>query len=437
MMYLDPEHPHRVLMLCYYYPPLRSSGTIRSLAFSRLLPQFGWTPVVLTVANPRPSWITVEQTPSEHEDCEVHRSTELNLFGLVNFLHGVCCRIARLFGRELQINYFAELLCIPDAEIAWLTTPRGLALAKSCELIYVSCSPFSASLSGCILKLLTGKPLVLDFRDAWTLNPHIKHARLHRAIISLLERFVLARCDALIVNTNGALRLYRQRYPEYQEKITAIPNGYDKLAIAPAQPEHKSFVIMHVGSFYSLRQPDLFLEALSELKLPDAEFVQVGPGCSAIEKYRSHLRIRTIKSVPHDEALELMKTASVLYLKQGHEQAADNYIAVAAKTYEYRASGLPIICDAPPGDNVDIVREYAAQCYIVTEPDKEKLKQAILDAYANRNRRQLKVTEKFAADFSRLTLSRKLADVFNRVVQPEAKNSSESETTQEHRRRAC
>ena len=46
----------RVLMLCYYYPPLASAGTQRSVGFTRWLREYGWVPVVLTVKQSRIRW---------------------------------------------------------------------------------------------------------------------------------------------------------------------------------------------------------------------------------------------------------------------------------------------------------------------------------------------------------------------------------------------
>src|SRR5436309_2463831 len=43
----------KVLMICYYFPPIVASGVARSLEFAKLLPHSGWEPLVLTVRHPR------------------------------------------------------------------------------------------------------------------------------------------------------------------------------------------------------------------------------------------------------------------------------------------------------------------------------------------------------------------------------------------------
>ena len=44
----------KVLFIAYLYPPIANSGTRRSLEFVNHLPDNGWEPIVLTVANPAP-----------------------------------------------------------------------------------------------------------------------------------------------------------------------------------------------------------------------------------------------------------------------------------------------------------------------------------------------------------------------------------------------
>jgi hypothetical protein len=67
----------RVLMLCYYYPPLSSAGTHRSVGFTEWLRKLGWQPVVLTVAQSRIRWEPrCEEVPP---DVEVVRSFEWDL----------------------------------------------------------------------------------------------------------------------------------------------------------------------------------------------------------------------------------------------------------------------------------------------------------------------------------------------------------------------
>lgn len=405
----------KVLMICYYFPPIGASGVTRSFEFAKLLPHFGWEPLVLTVRHSKDPWV-VASLGEDPKGIRVERTVEWNLAGLADFLHGCCCRVARFFGKDLTRNFFREYLCVPDSQMAWFSTIPARRLAGECDLIYASCSPFSSSVSGAIVKRLTGRPLVVDFRDAWSLNPYAHFGRLHRAIISRLERIVLSTCDALIVNTDGAARLYATVYPEYREKIVTIPNGYDVLTPVDRRTTGGEFQIMHVGSFYGSRSPDALLECLAEIKKDDIVFVQVGGGFDSYERFREKVRIRIVPPVPREAALELMREASLLYLKQGWEPGVSEYIAVGAKTYEYLATGLPILADVPPGDNGELVGKYASAGYVVTSNERTDLRHAVEMAYEARSGTRAAIHPEFAERFSRRELTRQLADLLDGVT---------------------
>jgi len=400
-------------MLAYAYPPVLSSGTTRSVAFSTNLPDFGWEPTILTVDRCRDSSVaTGEALPA---GTRIIRARELNLDGLVAHLHGITRKVMALAGINIRRNYYHELLCLPDAQIAWLSWWKGLPLARRSDVIYVSCSPFSSALAGCLLKRMTGTPLVVDFRDPWSLNPYAHPIRIRRKAISMLEQSVLRTCDKLILNTPGAEALYKRRYPQWRDKIVAIPNGYDSLNLADSPRDPQVFVIMHVGSFYGSRSPDMFLDVLTELGDASIQFVQVGPSSAALEKYKGNVRV--ISTMPHRDALALMRTASLLYLKQGFEQGVTDYVSVAAKAYEYLATGLPILADCPEGDNAELIRQYSPYPYVVTSGSRDELKAAILRARAESVHTVPRVSTSFKETFYRPRLTAKLARVLDAAAQ--------------------
>lgn len=403
--------PRRVLMVCYYFPPVQSAGCTRSVAFATNLPEAGWEPTVLTVARTRDPWVrTGALVPS---GIRTARTREWGLARLLDLAHGA---VARLLGNET--NYFRELVAIPDTQIAWFSTVRGAALAREHDVIYVSCSPFSSAVSGAFMKLLTGKPLVLDFRDAWTLNPHAKNTRFHRGVAAALERFVFAAADRIVVNTEGAARLYAAAYPEHASRIVTIPNGYDELTPVTRLPADETFRILHLGSFYGSRRPDALVDALARLDDLPVELVQVGGGY-AKPRDPGGARVTVIDTLPRERALELVKTASLLYLKQGHEPGLERHIAIAAKTYEYLATGLPILADVPEGDNAEIVARYAKRAWIVKSGLRADLEAAIRAAYAERRSFVPEVLPDFVRDFDRRRLTGALASTFEAVLDEE------------------
>lgn len=108
----------------------------------------------------------------------------------------------------------------------------------------------------------------------------------------------------------------------------------------------------------------------------------------------------------------MMQRASLLYLRQG----LTNTIAVAAKTYEYLATGLPILCHGPEGDNAGLVRRYGANAVCVTSDDESELEAAVRSVLARWPRIQPAIADEFRERFSRRALTRRLSEVLLSVV---------------------
>jgi glycosyltransferase involved in cell wall biosynthesis len=413
---VEPGAPvRRVLMLCYYFPPLQTAAVARSVGFARHLPMHGWRPTVLSVDDAHDSWGVAGRAAPVPEGIAIERCPEVNLDRPVALVDGVLSKLARrLRGRPVAVHWARELLTVPDPQIGWRARRPGTALARASDCIYVSCSPFSGAPIALDIARRSDRPLVIDFRDAWSLNPHAAWTSdLYRRRIMRLERRALAGAERAIFNTPGALRLYRDAYPEFADRFVCIPNGYDALHPAPARDRDAPFTIMHVGTLYGARSPERVLQALAELGLPGARFVQVGPSHPALEQWRDRVEIEVTGQLDPQTALARMREASVLYLRQGFEEGVRDYVAVAAKTYEYLATGLPVLAECPPGDNADIVARHAPGASVVTAPDPTAMRLAVEALWRERGTRVPAVDPVFARDYSRPRLAGELAATLN------------------------
>ena len=149
-MNVSSDRPEQaVLMLCYHFPPVSAAGTQRNVAFARLLPRFGWKPIVLTVRTPRNSFERSGEPPPAGID--VVRSYEWDLHRGLMLATGVLNRACDLLQIQRRPSVFFKW-CLPDPQIAWLTTVRGILLNRQHGCIYASCSPFSSALSACVIK---------------------------------------------------------------------------------------------------------------------------------------------------------------------------------------------------------------------------------------------------------------------------------------------
>jgi hypothetical protein len=132
-----------------------------------------------------------------------------------------------------------------------------------------------------------------------------------------------------------------------------------------------------------------------------------------VARFKGKLPIRIIDGVPHARALELMRGASMLYLCQGWEPDVSVYVQVASKTYEYLATGLPILAECPAGDNADLIRRYARRAWVVTPPNVEDLEHSVTEAYGLRDQRSPDMDPAFLRTFDRQRLTGELAAVLD------------------------
>ncbi len=428
----------KVCFVAYYFPPITTSGAARSIGFARHMSSFGWEPTVISVRSSKDKWVlgAISDMPT---DLTVKTAREVNLNGFVEFLQGATNRIARVFGRQIRSGWYRDLLCVPDAQIAWLALPRIVREARRSDLIYVSCSPFSSAIYATLASKMTGKPLVIDFRDAWSLNPYGVHTRTKRVrkLIRKMEGWMLRSCDHLVLNTPGALALYRETYGDQLEKLTCVPNGFDQIVSrAPSSDKDVGKIsIVHVGSFYGSRNPSTLLQALSRIADSDLEFVQVGSPLEDATEIPEDVTVRSTGALPPDQALQEIANADVLYLKQGFEEGISDYIAVAAKTYEYLTTGRPILVDSPAGDNTKIVEEYANAHALVSGRSVEVMQSAIQELVKIARDKSVDVTPNsgFIKAFNRAELTRRIAEVFSYSIA--RRDRLNSKTTKNVRRR--
>jgi hypothetical protein len=191
-------------------------------------------------------------------------------------------------------------------------------------------------------------------------------------------------------------------------------NGFDELAPAPGpRPRTGPLIVMHVGGLAASRSAVWLLEALNTLHDVEVEFVQIGPSETDLTRHAGRVRVRMIGTVTRARAWALMQTASILYLRQGIEPGVRDHTAIASKTFEYLATGLPILAECPPGDNADLVRSYASCAEVVTSGNKHDLERALRALLCRVEHYVPRVNAEFAARFNRRNLTRELVSVLD------------------------
>ncbi|MBZ2196453.1 glycosyltransferase [Occultella gossypii] len=136
-----------------------------------------------------------------------------------------------------------ERALFPEKYSAWIPGVVRRAFRvnrrRPIDVVLATGNPWSAFEAGRIIKRLTSARLVLDYRDSWTLNQFAERDAYgpdHRARAA--EGRVMAAAD-LIVFVNEPMRgWHADRYPGAANRMTILENGYDPglLGAVPFRP---------------------------------------------------------------------------------------------------------------------------------------------------------------------------------------------------------
>jgi glycosyltransferase involved in cell wall biosynthesis len=231
-----------------------------------------------------------------------------------------------------------------------------------------------------IISKLTGIPLVIDLRDAWTGDPYDQGPTLlHRKLSKALEGATLRHAAKIIVICDDMKRFLLQRYPEFSpEKIVVITNGFDRQEFdsAEAVETEGRFVVAYSGALYAHHAPSfsVFCRAWSAACRQDPEFAEraelwvvgrVDPEIRGIADDTENLKATFFGYQPHTTAIRYLVSAKLLLLliKNLRPEDLDSVITIPGKAWEYLASGTPTLMIGPEGDASRIIRDAGGSVY--------------------------------------------------------------------------
>lgn len=210
-----------LLLITYYFPPapLAYSQRVGKLC-KYLARETDWLPQVICGELP---W---DLLPGRDDVLlsEIPGSVSIHRVG--SFLSSPLATKLRALGLYKPIGLFRKLVMRPDAYGDWVNRAVRLAHQKfpqksSIGAILASGPPNSAYAAAGKLSAAWGKPLIMDMRDPWTLDPW--YSRLTKS----LERGLYEQAATIIVNTEGAAAALIERHPACAHKIKVICNGFD------------------------------------------------------------------------------------------------------------------------------------------------------------------------------------------------------------------
>jgi glycosyltransferase involved in cell wall biosynthesis len=436
-------------MIARVFPPFQSVGhSIRVVKFIKYLPALGWLPVVLTVDDRREyesdrkqgSETLLSEIPQE---VSIYRTVggEPSLkflekekeFGQRNWLTRVIVKVLGGARRWAFRNIF-----LPDRGLVWLpfALRRGRQIVRSegIDVIFATCPPHSATLIGVFLKLLTGKPLILDFRDDWIDTPwyHSMH-RMRRMNERKLESWVVKTADKVILVTEWSKNAFQNRYPkESGEKFVFISNGVDLAEFAglnalPTIPHNSRFTLLHAGTLNAskswTRTPETLFQAVQTILQGQPELAEkltlaftgfLPEVCKQLvtEMGLSGV-VKELGFLPRDEFLRLLYTSDVL-LVINYEGCST---LIPGKIYEYWAiGGPPILLLSCSGAAAHFVEQH--RLGLTVEPsDVAGIQQALLMVYRqSKTAAPLRMSTSGIEAYDRQALTVKLAQVLSMIT---------------------
>lgn len=413
-------------MLCYYYPPLIDVGCTRSVAFSKYFKKHGWEPFVLSVKNPDKSYCRLgDDSPPEGVRVE-YSSSIINPRPFVSIADTALRRIFRMVGIRLKVNFFYNLLCVPDHFWGWipLTVMRGKKLIseRNIELIYVSCSPHSSAISGILLKKLTGKPLVIDYRDPYLLSS-FNYRGLQGLIGPWIQNYFLRKADAVIVNNEESTRIFIEEYPVVKNKIFTVHNGFDTDFMVDHKLEkYKKFTITYTGNFYpKMVPPELVFDAISildqegKITADNFQFLFYGDSADKILEIARKSGVAKYVSVnariPYADALQVLSRSHLQLLRIVKPM-------ISTKLFEGIPLNIPFLATISTGEVEAIIKEFSPSTLVVTTNSARDVANAISSAISMYEKHEVEDNhvEEFLKSFSRESLTLKLMGIIEENV---------------------
>jgi len=420
-------------MICYFYPPLVDVGCQRSVAFSKYFYKYGWTPYVLSVRNPDKTFCTVG---NDQEPFNIHTEycySIINIYFFIARFNAVCSRFLNFLNIKITRNYFCDIFCIPDMFWGWipLATIRSLKLIKKygIDLIYTSCSPFSSAIIGILLKQLTGKPLILDFRDPLAFNAAYYDTcpKFRRLIDQRFERWMIKNADMFFVTSEELLRNYVSMYPDQHHKIFNVHNGFDPTFLPQKRlGKYAKFTIVYAGDFYhNVHSLKIFTHAFfAGLRLlktsgrtscSNFQFLYYGESVGSVQQIASEYSVEDLVSarapVSHSKILTVILKSHLQLLRVIPPM-------IRTSLFEAIALNVPLLATILPGEAQEIIRTYSPSSYVLSDGSSDTVADAIFDAINKYENGHIKDNHvgRFLEAFSRESLALKFMNIVDENI---------------------
>ncbi len=375
-------------MICYAFPPVGGAGVQRSVKFVKYLSAYGWYPIVLTVKNP--------SVPVQDTDLIEDIPPETTVLRSRTWEPGYRFKKQLLTPGTSEpsrwkpwLRNIASSWLQPDPQILWNHSAWRAGLAESrvtrFDAIYVSGPPFSSFLLGARFKQRLGLPLILDFRDEWSLSARYlenqpRGGRLYQRQMRLFES-VIRDADGLLATTQASAAELRRCVDAIGATATVqcIYNGYDPDDFVPltrARTPSDRFRMVYTGTLWRLTNIEPLVRAMLELTsshpglASKLELQIVGRRTADQDEYLRKLESTSIRMeitdyLPHLQSLKKGADSDALVLLLSDLPGAER--VVPGKLFEYLALNRPMLAIVPVGETRQLLDRHHVSSFAASD----------------------------------------------------------------------
>jgi len=374
----------RAILISCYYPPDGGAGAQRPRKLAEHARRLGWDLTVVTRQPPakRSSWEPKDDSLADAD----HQA-----------------RIVRV-PMDQATTAGAMVPGPAGADDPFLSevvrAVRACLESQPTDAVILTMPPYGMSPVVPAIRAFSDVPIFVDLQDPWALDGACSYSnRAHWAVTNQWMHRVLGMSDGLIANTPEAGVQLARAVPQLTaEKVAVVNNGctvaefQGPLPPRPESMDAQGLHMVHTGTLHSqafertrgligalrkrrnfrvepisiggrtayhlLRAIDL-LSRQAPAAVEDLRLTLVGvedePTRKIVERAVCRERVRLTGFVPYHESVAWIRHADLLFvplfgLPRGHRSRI-----IPSKTYEYLASGRPIVGALPEGDARELV----------------------------------------------------------------------------------
>lgn len=391
------------------------------------LPEFGWSPSVLTVKEDTftaPDSALAKATPN---NLKVWRTNFWDPFIIYKKFLGkkeddtlVASEALSQTDKNVKqrISIWIRMnLFIPDARMGWLlpgfSEAKKILKKEKFDAILTNGPPHTTHLLGKMLSEKFDVPLISVFIDPWVDIAYYRNQKRNPMTVkidNMLEKSVLQKSVQSIFVTGEMKKYFEEKYPFTEGKTNLLYWGYseeDFENVECAKEERDYKILLHAGNIFDYQNPEKFWRTVKELndkgeKIKLRFVGTIGPaikqaiaeaGLSEVTEYLGFL--------PYPEVLKQMCNADYLLV------CATEPRHVPGKLFEYMRSGNPIIAFGDGNEEVKEILRRTNSGFLY------RYEESAADFFEKAD--QLKTDLTAVKQFDRKIIAGKLAEILDRI----------------------